>query len=123
MTKSRTLTLALIAIGMSFLMLTDTMAKQGNSDNKGHGKQAVTVIEGDGITIKTKSGKIGIETIDNSFSRPPGWDRGQKTGWGDLDVPPGLAKKEAEATIPVFAPVRDFFRTLFGFDRAKKAKD
>lgn len=25
--------------------------------------------------------------------RPPGWDRGRKTGWGDRDVPPGQAKK------------------------------
>ena len=25
--------------------------------------------------------------------RPPGWDRGRKTGWGACDVPPGLAKK------------------------------
>ena len=26
-------------------------------------------------------------------SRPPGWDKGKKTGWGDCNVPPGLAKK------------------------------
>ena len=26
--------------------------------------------------------------------RPPGWDRGKKTGWGDGDVPPGLRDKE-----------------------------
>jgi len=25
--------------------------------------------------------------------RPPGWDKGRKTGWGDCDVPPGQAKK------------------------------
>ncbi|MFB3916469.1 MAG: hypothetical protein ACE14M_07060 [Terriglobales bacterium] len=25
--------------------------------------------------------------------RPPGWDKGKKTGWGDCDVPPGQAKK------------------------------
>ena len=24
--------------------------------------------------------------------RPPGWDKGKKTGWGDSDVPPGLVK-------------------------------
>ena len=24
---------------------------------------------------------------------PPGWDRGRKVGWGNCDVPPGLAKK------------------------------
>ncbi len=27
-------------------------------------------------------------------NRPPGWDRGRKTGWGNCDLPPGLAKKE-----------------------------
>jgi hypothetical protein len=26
--------------------------------------------------------------------RPPGWDKGKKTGWGNCDVPPGQAKKE-----------------------------
>ena len=26
-------------------------------------------------------------------SRPPGWDRGRKTGWGGCSVPPGHAKK------------------------------
>lgn len=25
--------------------------------------------------------------------RPHGWDMGKKTGWGNKDVPPGLAKK------------------------------
>lgn len=26
--------------------------------------------------------------------RPPGWDKGKKTGWGDSDVPPGQARKK-----------------------------
>src|SRR6266404_1745522 len=26
-------------------------------------------------------------------SRPPGWDKGRKTGWGNCDVPPGQVKK------------------------------
>ena len=34
---------------------------------------------------KTKKNKKG--------HRPPGWDKGKKTGWGDSDVPPGHAKK------------------------------
>jgi hypothetical protein len=25
--------------------------------------------------------------------RPPGWDHGRKAGWGNCDLPPGLAKK------------------------------
>ena len=31
--------------------------------------------------------------LDGRDGRPPGWDRGRKLGWGDCDVPPGLAKK------------------------------
>jgi hypothetical protein len=27
------------------------------------------------------------------FKRPPGWDRGRKTGWGPYDMPPGQLKK------------------------------
>ena len=26
--------------------------------------------------------------------RPHGWDMGKKTGWGDKDIPPGLAGKD-----------------------------
>lgn len=29
-------------------------------------------------------------------NRPLGWDKGEKTGWGKGDVPPGLAKKNQE---------------------------
>ena len=29
-----------------------------------------------------------------NHSRPPGWDKGKKTGWGNCDVPPGQAKKQ-----------------------------
>ncbi len=30
---------------------------------------------------------------DRDSGRPPGWDRGKKTGWGGGAEPPGLAKK------------------------------
>ena len=30
---------------------------------------------------------------DNGDERPPGWNRGQKTGWGNCGLPPGQAKK------------------------------
>jgi hypothetical protein len=32
--------------------------------------------------------------VRDEHGRPPGWDRGKKTGWGDCDLPPGLAKKQ-----------------------------
>lgn len=31
--------------------------------------------------------------IYNRDGRPPGWSRGQKTGWGNCGLPPGQAKK------------------------------
>lgn len=39
---------------------------------------------------------IVVPDDDDRFDRdgrPPGWDRGRKVGWGNCDVPPGLAKK------------------------------
>lgn len=40
------------------------------------------------------SGRHGKKHKKNKKGhRPPGWDKGKKTGWGDSDVPPGLAKK------------------------------
>ena len=35
----------------------------------------------------------GSATAQGPSDRPSGWDQGKKTGWGDCDVPPGLAKK------------------------------
>ncbi len=41
-------------------------------------------------------------------SRPPGWSRGVKRGWGDRDCPPGLAKKgrcpDSRATAALQSP-------------------
>ncbi len=32
-------------------------------------------------------------TYGDRDARPPGWNRGRKTGWGDCGLPPGQAKK------------------------------
>ena len=38
--------------------------------------------------------RVIVITPDYSYSnRPPGWDHGRKVGWGNCDLPPGLAKK------------------------------
>jgi hypothetical protein len=29
----------------------------------------------------------------DGYERPPGWNRGKKTGWGNCGLPPGQAKK------------------------------
>ncbi len=35
----------------------------------------------------------GYEYRAYSDERPPGWNHGKKTGWGDCGMPPGQAKK------------------------------
>jgi hypothetical protein len=42
---------------------------------------------------ETDSSDVGEASVEEAAFRPPGWDRGQKKGWGDGDRPPGLAKK------------------------------
>lgn len=38
-------------------------------------------------------GGYEYRTYGANDNRPPGWSRGNKTGWGNCDVPPGQAKK------------------------------
>ena len=43
-----------------------------------------------------KAGSIGVGYEYRTYggdSRPPGWSRGKKTGWGDCGLPPGQARK------------------------------
>ena len=59
---------------------------------QGRGRGRGNAGRDDGVFISGRGG-IVIEPFERS-GRPPGWDRGRKTGWGNCDVPPGLAKKE-----------------------------
>jgi hypothetical protein len=34
-----------------------------------------------------------VRVFGDQNSRPPGWNRGKKTGWGNCGVPPGQARK------------------------------
>ena len=43
---------------------------------------------------KDKNKNKGKGNSASDSGRPPGWDKGKKTGWGDCDVPPGQAKKQ-----------------------------
>jgi hypothetical protein len=38
------------------------------------------------------SAHYGSAMAQGPSDRPSGWDQGKKTGWGDCDVPPGLAR-------------------------------
>lgn len=43
--------------------------------------------------VAEKKGK-GPHKTPGPPQRPPGWDRGEKKGWGGKDVPPGLEDKD-----------------------------
>lgn len=43
-----------------------------------------------------KKGRNGPHKTPGPPFHPPGWDKGEKKGWGDGDVPPGLSGKWEE---------------------------
>ncbi len=50
------------------------------------------------VRIKGPTG-WGVATVGR---RPPGWNRGRKTGWakhGDVTMPPGLSKKQGSSSV------------------------
>ncbi|MBI2678894.1 MAG: hypothetical protein HYX28_08935 [Candidatus Koribacter versatilis] len=80
----RKFSLPLLALAVC-LTLSGTALAKGDKGNKGgsHGN-------GQGNSAQHSNGQ-GHDAYGN---RPPGWDKGKKTGWGDCDVPPGQAKKQ-----------------------------
>ena len=46
------------------------------------------------VIVVDRSPRVIVVPQDRGFThRPQGWDRGRKVGWGNCDLPPGLAKK------------------------------
>jgi hypothetical protein len=60
----------------------DHDADDNDDHGHGHGKN------------KSKSNDHHTSGTTGPSNRPAGWDKGKKTGWGDCDLPPGLAKKQ-----------------------------
>jgi hypothetical protein len=69
-----------------------TMAYQPKTNIQPKNVSNDTAIEALTDTASAERGKKGKK--HKKGHRPPGWDKGKKTGWGDSDVPPGLAKKD-----------------------------
>ncbi|HWR16414.1 MAG TPA: hypothetical protein VN577_16445 [Terriglobales bacterium] len=77
---------------------------KGNSKGQGQGNPHAQAAQGHGNqgkgAAKSHRDDDGWE-VRNGFqyrsyegdSRPPGWNKGKKVGWGNCDVPPGQAKK------------------------------
>lgn len=65
-------------------------SEHGNKDkDKGKGTD---IDKGKGQSA-THGHQHGSATAQGPDDRPKGWDEGKKVGWGDCNVPPGLAKK------------------------------
>jgi hypothetical protein len=73
----------LVALGLSTPLL---MADHGDKGKHQHGNKH----DDDGWDQRD-----GYEyhVYGDRNERPPGWNRGKKTGWGDCGLPPGQAKK------------------------------
>lgn len=88
-----------------FLALPSGLA-QPRGHGRGHGKAVLkqrtqqntrVVVDLGARRQRTRQRVIVIRLPDDHrfarTQRPPGWDHGRKVGWGNCDVPPGLAKK------------------------------
>jgi len=56
-----------------------------------------TIGGGVGSVEMTNGTRVRSGSVAGPPSRPPGWDRGEKTGWRGQALPPGLAKKNGMA--------------------------
>ncbi|MGH9789355.1 MAG: hypothetical protein ACRD4U_11720 [Candidatus Acidiferrales bacterium] len=52
----------------------------------------VTVFQDRGFFVD-RSPRVTVFRDRDLADRPHGWNRGRKVGWGNCDLPPGLAKK------------------------------
>ncbi|MCL5037949.1 MAG: hypothetical protein M1269_12685 [Chloroflexi bacterium] len=96
--------------------------KQKNKEEKkiqeNPGQVKATEVKVKAPPVKTKTKKVEVwipphlssqERVLWSNGRPPGWQQGNKTGWGGGSLPPGLAKKFYQ---PQYRPMRWDFWTV-----------
>lgn len=69
------------ALGLGLLLLS---AQPARADHRLHRRGRVVI----------DTPRVIVVAPGTSLAhRPPGWDHGRKVGWGNCDLPPGLAKK------------------------------
>jgi hypothetical protein len=82
--------LAVLALIASLGLATPTlMADHGQGKGNKHAKKHFDDDQG---RWETRNG-YEYRTYGDRDGRPPGWNRGKKTGWGNCGLPPGQAKK------------------------------
>lgn len=102
--RGRWLVLSLALLMVLTLAATPSLA-QGRGRARGRVDSRVTVVfdarnfdRGFDRRRFDRDNRVRVVVRDRGFfgfgaGRPAGWDRGRKVGWGNCDLPPGLAKK------------------------------
>lgn len=86
--------LVVIALLTAFAVLTPSaMADKDKGKGKGKDNRAAKHQKHDDDRWERREG-FEWRTYGDRDSRPPGWSRGKKTGWGNCGLPPGQAKKQ-----------------------------
>jgi hypothetical protein len=90
--------LQVLALAVCFGLLPAAVCAKGKPADKGksseHGSKGKDNDKGkDKGQSATHGHHQGSATAQGPGDRPKGWDEGKKVGWGDCDVPPGLARK------------------------------
>jgi len=96
--RVRLLRISLAFIAALTLFVTPSLAQgRGRGHGKARNNSRVVVSRDfdrrDRGRVVIVNDRVFFPGADRGAGRPPGWDRGRKVGWGNCDVPPGLAKK------------------------------
>ncbi len=85
--------LAIFAIIVALGLFASYASGQGKGKGKAKGKQHATAQYERTDDGWERHDKYDMRIYDTREGRPPGWSKGNKTGWGDCGLPPGQAKK------------------------------
>ena len=82
-----------IALGLGApTVMADHDDEHGHGHGRGHGNKHFDKDKDEDRNWERRDG-YEYRTYGDRDGRPPGWSRGQKTGWKNCGLPPGQAKK------------------------------
>jgi hypothetical protein len=84
--------ITVFALTLAVLCAVPGMADKDKDKDRGKGKNHADRDRDRDDDRWERRGGYEYRTYDRN-TRPPGWSKGKKTGWGDCDLPPGQAKK------------------------------
>jgi hypothetical protein len=87
-------TLAALALCAALALFTPNVsADHGNGQGKGKGNPHAAARSDRDDDGWERHDRYDVRIYGPRDGRPPGWSKGNKTGWGDCGMPPGQAKK------------------------------